>query len=824
MARRFYHALAVLCVACCSAAEPTVIDAFSYPSQAAAEKAWRPSPISPRVALDPQSGGVTFPCPFARDLPRVYWDRAVSLDLSRFTSLQMDVSCNNPQAFRSFNLYLKSGNGWYVWTAPLPASGRQRLLALKGDFSTEGKPAGWDRIELVRLSAWKGVPEDTAVTLFSLATGADPILLVRNTVSTPSAAEKSFAAAVNERLSRWLRDMNIPHGVVTDEDVIRGALVPPGAGLQGARVALLGYNPHPPADELAALRRFVASGGKLIVCYGADPGLADLMRVRLASYRKNDPPGQWNAFAFTDPAGWRVPARIFQESFNILPAFPADDTARVIAWWENAAGERSADPAWIASDAGLWMTHVLLDDDAQNKQQLLLGLLGRYEPSVWPAAARTCLDRAGKIDSFRGVAEAVAALRRQLKSAADPDRVKALLDQADALNRGLAASHTQGDYLAVIRQSRELRAALTEAYGRVQRPKAGEFRGVWEHDGIGWYPGDWDRTCAFLADHGINAVFANLQWGALAHYPSRVLPQSTTFRRFGDQAAQCCEAAHRHGLQVHAWKVCWSLSGAPADYVARVRKQGRVQVTAGGKTTSFLCPSHPQNRAQELSAIREIAATYPLDGIHLDYVRFASPEYCYCSSCRAAFEQWTGERVARWPRDVANGGALRARYRAWRAARITDFVRAAAAQARAARPGIRVSAAVWGNYPDCANSVGQDWAVWLKEGLVDFVCPMNYTTDRTRFATLTHAQLGLPNAKGRIYPGLGVTADESQLRADQVIEQVAALRDLAAPGFMLFDLSYTLREETLPALKWGLTADAEAGERRTSNVERPTPK
>lgn len=800
MGRRFCHLLAaVLCLASAARAESIAIDPFSYPSQAAAQKAWRPSPFSPAVVLDPQSRGVTFPCPFDRDIPRVYWDRAVSVNLSHCTSLQVDLSCDNPRAFRSFNLYLKSGNGWYVWSTPLPSSGRQRLLVLKGDFSTEGKPAGWDRIELVRLSAWKGVPEDTSVTLFSLTAGADPILLVRNTVSTPSAAEKSFAAKVNERLSRWLRDMNVPHGVVTDEEVAHG-------GLRGARMAILGYNPHPPDDELEALRRFVAAGGKLMVFYAADAGLADLMHVRLASYRKNELPGQWSSFVFTDPTSWKVPARVYQESFNIMPAFPVNDTAQVIAWWENAAGERSADPAWIASGSGLWMTHVLLDDDAQAKHQLLLGLLGRCEPSVWAAAARASLDRAGRIDSFKTVPEAIAAIRQDLKSAADRGRVEELLEQVDQINRDMAASHAKGDYLAVIRQGEALRAALTEAYGRVQRPKPGEFRGVWEHDGTGWYPGHWDRTCAFLADHGITAVFPNMAWGYLAHYPSEVLPPSSTSKRFGDQVAQCVEAAHKHGLQIHVWKVCWNLGGATPEAIEKMRKHGRLQVSADGKTLPWLCPSDPRNHRLELNALHEIASKYPVDGIHLDYVRFANSEACYGSCCRAAFSRWLCQEPIDWPRDVRPGGRLRDKFLHWRVSQIDAFVIAARKQIREVNPNIRLSAAVWGNYPACVDSVGQDWAHWLKKDYVDFVCPMNYTTDQPRFATLTHEQLSLPGARGRVYPGIGVTADESQLRADQVIEQVAALRDLGAAGFMLFDLSYTLREETLPALRWGLTA------------------
>jgi uncharacterized lipoprotein YddW (UPF0748 family) len=782
------------------AGEIVSFDTFAYPNQIAASRTWQASPLSPRVVAGPAGQpGLTFYCPFSKDIPRVYWDKAVSLDLSRCSSIEFDLSCDRPEAFRSLNLYLKSGDGWYVWSGFLPESGRQRVLALKGDFAVEGKPAGWNRIKLVRLSAWRGIPADTDVTVYSMEARADSILLDKNTTASPSPIERGFASKVNQRLSRWLRDMNIPHGIVTDEDVESGAL-------GTARVAILGYNPHPLPAELEALKKFVQRGGKLIVFYAADAGLADLMRVRLESYKRSKLPGEWSSFAFTDPDEWHVPKEVFQESFNLMPAFPADRSARVIAWWQDAQGRRADEPAWLASDSGLWMTHVLLDDNAQKKHGLLLGLLGQYEPSVWQAAARAGMNRVGKIDSFRSLEESVSAIAAQADTSSKPEKVKNLLARTNRLYRDIAALYEQGKYREVIDRCGELRENLVEAYGRIQRPKAREFRGVWEHNGTGWFPGNWDRTCKILAGQGITAVFPNMLWGGLAHYSSKVLPQSFTVRQYGDQLAQCVKAAHASGLQVHVWKICWNLSGAPREFVERMKRQNRLQITAAGRTFNWLCPSHPQNIALELASLKEVVSQYRVDGIHLDYIRFPSREACYCASCRAAFEDWIGGRIGGWPKSAQTGGKLSRDFLKWRASRITDFARMVREQLRVINPNLKLSAAVWGNYPACADSMGQDWAAWLKEETVDFVCPMNYTADLSRFSTLTHAQLGLPRAKGRVFPGLGVTAGESQLRADQVIEQIIALRKLGAGGFMLFDLSHTLREETLPALSWGLTA------------------
>jgi uncharacterized lipoprotein YddW (UPF0748 family) len=145
-------------------------------------------------------------------------------------------------------------------------------------------------------------------------------------------------------------------------------------------------------------------------------------------------------------------------------------------------------------------------------------------------------------------------------------------------------------------------------------------------------------------------------------------------------------------------------------------------------------------------------------------------------------------------------------YRRWRCAQISRLVRDTAAIVRRARPGARVSAAVYGKYPSCVDSVGQDWALWLREGWVDFVCPMNYTSDLALFRGYLVSQLALPGARHKILPGIGVTADESRLDAAQVIDQIRVLREAGAPGFVLFDLNRTLERETLPVLRLGVSS------------------
>jgi len=149
-----------------------------------------------------------------------------------------------------------------------------------------------------------------------------------------------------------------------------------------------------------------------------------------------------------------------------------------------------------------------------------------------------------------------------------------------------------------------------------------EVRAVWNHSGTGAYPGDWQRSAKLLAENGFNMILPNMLWGGVAHYPSDVLPPSATFQKYGDQIEQCCAAAKKHGIEVHVWKVNYNLATAPKDFVAKLRREGRTQVSAKGEPSDWLCPSHPENQKLELESMLEVARKYPVDGLHFDYIRY----------------------------------------------------------------------------------------------------------------------------------------------------------------------------------------------------------
>jgi uncharacterized lipoprotein YddW (UPF0748 family) len=749
---------------------------------------------SPRAEPD----GLRFNLPFAsKNADRFTWDQIGARDLSSLQTLRLDVSCGKPDALRSLTLYLQSGKGWYVAAQPLRAAGRQTLLFHRGDFSTEGTPAGWNRISRIRLSPWRGVPADTSLVLHRLSAGRESIALVQGDASLPNDAERKLAETTTACVGRWLADAGIPHTRMTDRDLARG-------GLRGVSVALLCATGQLPDSGLAAVREHLGAGGKLIVLYSTDTRLAETMGFELGKFRKAEVPMQWASFSFTDTLGGTLPARVYQEAPALVPAQPATRDARVIAWWESASGRRTQEPAWLASNRGYWMTSLPRQGDGLSKQNLLAALLADFEPDLWPDIVRSAMQRGSRIDSFDNYADSLRALRAVPESG-----VQRSLDRAEETYEAMRAAARQGRYGQALHLSRALRDALTEAYARAQKPLRSPLAGVWDHDGIGWVPGDWNASMRLLKQNGMTAIFPNLVWAGLAHYPSDVLPRSKTVRLFGDQLEQACEAGRRHGIEVHVWAILWNPGVAPAEYLERARREKRLLYNAQGKEMPWLDPAHPANRAEMLAALREVAVRQPIDGLHLDYVRY--PEGAlYGSTTRKDFEKSLGQSVSRWPADVLPGGRHRETFEIWRCEVITSFVREVRRMLRQTRPTARLSAAVFGGYPACRKSVGQDWMPWLSQDLVDFVVPMNYTENLNRFTSLLGGQLQGRGAAGRIVPGIGVEATESSLAADQVIEQIAAARTLGVNRFVLFDLNPGLRDRILPALHLGLTRDPAA--------------
>lgn len=774
-----------------------VIDLLRFPSNEEARAAWQPMAEGPPVeALTvPLHGrrGVKFPCDLTGTQDRGAWDRAILLNLTRADRIAFWFYVDDPsKLLGSYSLYFQSGDGWYHGHFNAE-KGWQRIVLDKSQFTTEGVPFGWSKIQRIRLSAWKLKAATTFVAMDDLRAEASEIAVVLGDRTPTDAPEWESVQASAQRVCQVLRAAGIDCGVLTDRDLEEGALV-------GRKVALFGLNPHMSDRELDQVEKFVAGGGRIMAFYSVPTRLLRLLGLELKEWKRQDFEGQLSRIAFEKDRVSGMPKQVEQSSWNINVVQPTSANTRVIGEWQDRDGRSTGLPAVTLSAQGAYMSHVLLLDDLPGKIRMMRAILAHFKPDLWSKSTNAALESADQVGEFTDFAAAKAFIRGSSR-----EEARRRLATAEKLRNAARALAAKGSFSEAIDTALSAHQDLVAAYCAAFTPKAGEIRAVWCHAATGVPGRSWEETISELAKAGFQRIVPNMLWAGRAYYPSKVLPVDPSVATGGDQIAICLAAAKKHGLQVHVWKVNWNLQNAPSEFLARMRSQGRTQKAPDGSDIDWLCPTHPDNFTLERDSMVEVARNYAVDGLHFDYIRYPGTNGCYCSGCRERFESQFGLKVENWPADVLRG-PLREKYLAFRRSHITNLVRAVSQEARKIRPGIQISAAVFSDWPYCRDSIGQDWANWVKEGLLDFVCPMNYTNSAGTIGSLVQNQVAAIEGAKPLVSGIGVTSSQSGLSPDQVARQIAAVRRSGAKGFILFNLDRSLLDDVLPLLRSGPTA------------------
>jgi uncharacterized lipoprotein YddW (UPF0748 family) len=803
-----YKLMVTLMVFICSAAsgsERLTIDSFEYAQNATAQSAWKPQVESPSAELMPHrtdegEQALLLRCDFSRKEERCYWDREVDLDLTRFGRFSLWVYAENPRAVRSGTLYLQSGAGWFSGRLPIEREGWQRISLWKSDFRIEDSPTGWDDIGTIRLSFWNADNTDTVVALDDLEAIADEVAIVLGDLTLrknpPQARSvREFCSSMAE----MLEDLGLEFGVVNDTDVESGAL-------SGCKLAIFPYNPDISERECEAIERFVESGGKFMLFYTLSERLAELLGVEIAGWMRQEYPGQFSSIRLEMDAVEGLPEVITQGSWNVRIPKPRGPETKIVGEWIDAEGKRTGFPAITIGANGVFMGHVLLPSYTLDKKQMLIALFGKLVPDMRQSLSKAALEGVGRIAGLEGysaVSRFIGDNSGAIPALRGIETLQHLVESRRLLTQAERASK-DNQYGETLKTARKAVEELQEGFLCGFPSRKGEFRALWCHSAFGIPGWDWDEAIRWLKEKGFNAIVPNMLWAGLTYYPSEVLPVAEEVKERGDQIAQCLEACRKYGVQIHVWKVNWNLSRAPEEFVERMRKEERIQKDRRGNDVEWLCPSHPENFKLELESMLEIVRKYGVDGIHFDYIRYPNRNSCYCSHCKERFEKSKGVKVENWPEEVISG-AYAEDFTQWRCDQITRLVKAVSEQARKINPEIKVSAAVFSDYPRCRQTVGQDWKAWIESGYLDFVCPMDYTADNDRLRNLVTSQAEIVNRRIPLYPGIGASAPG--LPPEQVAMQVYIARNLDVDGFIVFNYDLSVAREVLPALSKGVTSD-----------------
>ena len=285
---------------------------------------------------------------------------------------------------------------------------------------------------------------------------------------------------------------------------------------------------------------------------------------------------------------------------------------------------------------------------------------------------------------------------------------------------------------------------------------SGSRRALWVvRDGL-LSPKAIDRMVADAAGAGITDLFVQVRGRGDAYYVSSLAPLAPALRETEatngpfDPLARVLDRAHARNIRVHAWinvYLASSWSPLPRGHVVDVHPEW-LAVDAAGRSMgemsrrrlqkeltegAYLDPANPEVTAYLVALGRELATNYPLDGIHLDYVRYPHMDVGYSGAARREFRARTGfdpvvlSAHGRSRLSPARKAVLDAEWAAYKADCVTRFVRELRTALRQTRPGMALTAAVKPDPEIARRRYGQDWVRWIREDLVDVVTPMMYS-------------------------------------------------------------------------------------------------
>lgn len=241
-----------------------------------------------------------------------------------------------------------------------------------------------------------------------------------------------------------------------------------------------------------------------------------------------------------------------------------------------------------------------------------------------------------------------------------------------------------------------------------------------------------------LSAAGINTVLLQTRIRATTIFPSETEPwdgclSGTPGMSPGyDALAFAIEECHKRGIKLHAWVVAlpvgnWNATGCKMlrktvpHLLKKIGNEGFMNPEANG-TANYLA-----------RFCRDLTQRYDIDGIHLDYIRYP--------------DAWKKKKNKDKCRD-----------------NITNIVRAIHDAVKTEKPWVMLSCAPVGKYADtkrqCSNgwnareTVCQDAALWIEDGLMDALFPMMYFVGNNFYPFAIDWQ---ERSCGKIItPGLGI--------------------------------------------------------------------
>ncbi len=296
---------------------------------------------------------------------------------------------------------------------------------------------------------------------------------------------------------------------------------------------------------------------------------------------------------------------------------------------------------------------------------------------------------------------------------------------------------------------------------------------------------------------------------------SDLMPAAESAEKGFDPLGCLIDKAHAAGLEVHPWFCVTYRDRRFRRWFADQQGENVDMLDDDGKVVELGADVHREAyRRFIVDLMVGVARDYPVDGIHLDYIR--SMGRCYCDSCRREFARQFGKPLNEATDDE---------WICWQRQAIGDIVRRTAEGVRQVRPNAKMSAAVFANLTGGANQ-GQDSAGWAQQKWIDLILPMDYKMQTLHVRANERQFLEALADDDQLVTGLSLYmrsgGDVLSRSPELVQQQIELVRQMGIHGYCLFAYGH-LSEDQARILAQEVNQETAVPHYRTSTDNRCPP-
>ena len=338
---------------------------------------------------------------------------------------------------------------------------------------------------------------------------------------------------------------------------------------------------------------------------------------------------------------------------------------------------------------------------------------------------------------------------------------------------------------------------------------------------------------------GFNTLIVQVRGRGDAYYRSRLEPRAVELKDQPltfDPLQVTLNEAKKSGLKVHVWlntNLLANLDSLPADpkhifnkhpdwlavpraVAAELYKlsprapEYRAKIVDWSKANRaelegvYSGPANPKVREHIYKVWLDLLSKYDVDGMHFDYVRFASPDFDYSKTSLEAFRKWLKPQLSKTEyqelgnllksNPLAAAEKYSDKFSEFQREQVTSLVDKIYHAVKKKRPNVIVSAAVFANSENAYTRRFQDWRRWLSKGILDVACPMAYSPDTKVFQKQIELAVTTAHEAGRrVWAGIGAY----RIPVESTVEKINVARQLKADGIILFSYDFTARPSDL---------------------------